>query len=315
MRRNCEAKGGEEEMTIGSLFSGIGGLELGLEWSGLGPTFWQVEIDPKPRNCLATHWPEATRYDDIREVGGAELGHVDIICGGFPCQDVSSAGKRAGLAGARSGLWSEFRRVIDERRPRWVCVENVASGATKWVDAVRADLEQLGYASLPIPLSASDCGAWHRRARVFIIAYRDGDILRDEHRGGAGSSREGAALAPRNTQGGKTNANTGCERPGESHSEGHSDSRGGSAWSAPQRGGSLLPDADHEGESPPRWGEREKRRWTCDGSQWTVEPDVARMVHGFPGRVDRERALGNAVVPQCAEVVGHVIQMLDGLLK
>lgn len=155
-------------MTIGSLFSGIGGLELGLEWAGHGPVIWQVEKCPKLRNCLATHWPNAQRFEDIRDVGSDQLTPVDIICGGFPCQDVSSAGKRAGLTGAQSGLWSEMARVVEDCSPRWVVVENVASGALKWVDDVCEHLGKLRYACLPVPLAASDCGAWHRRRRVFL---------------------------------------------------------------------------------------------------------------------------------------------------
>lgn len=157
-------------MRIGSLFSGIGGLELGLEMSGIGHTVWQVEKDSYCLGILARHWPGATRFTDVKEVGRATLEPVDLICGGFPCQDVSSAGKRAGLAGARSGLWHEFSRVVAEMRSRWVVVENVASGAKLWVDAVRGDLGRLGYASLPVPIAAADCGAPHLRKRIFVIA-------------------------------------------------------------------------------------------------------------------------------------------------
>lgn len=162
-------------MRIGSLFSGIGGLELGLERSGLGQVVWQVERDPFCRRVLEKHWPHVRRYDDVCDVGAENLERVDLVCGGFPCQDVSSAGRRAGLDGSRSGLWFEFARVVDELRPRWVVVENVASGARLWVDAVRESLGLLGYASLPIPIEAADCGALHRRTRVFIVAHTHGD--------------------------------------------------------------------------------------------------------------------------------------------
>jgi DNA (cytosine-5)-methyltransferase 1 len=114
---------------------------------------------------------------------GGGLAAVDLICGGFPCQDVSSAGKRAGLTGARSGLWYEYRRLVSELSPSWVVVENVASGAKLWVDFVRADLAELGYDSLPIPLSAQDVGAPHRRERIFIVAHTNGVQLRDEFGG------------------------------------------------------------------------------------------------------------------------------------
>ena len=94
--------------TIGSLFSGIGGLELGLELAGVGHTVWQVECDPFCRQVLAKHWPKTERFDDVRNVGKHNLKYVDVICGGFPCQDISYAGKGAGLAGKRSGLWYEY---------------------------------------------------------------------------------------------------------------------------------------------------------------------------------------------------------------
>ncbi len=233
-------------LRIGSLFSGIGGLELGLEWAGLGHTVWQVEQNPYCRDVLTRHWPEAERHNDVREVGKRNLAAVDIICGGFPCQDVSSAGKRAGLGGTRSGLWYEFARILDECYPAWVVVENVRSGAAKWVDAVRGDLERIGYATLPIPLSAADVGAPHRRDRVFVVgalAHANSDGIRDEH--GRASRTNGESTA----------------QP-----------------------------ARHSG--------------------WAAEPGVARVVHGLSGRVDREKALGNSVVPQCAEVVGHVIKQL-----
>ena len=155
-------------MTIGSLFSGVGGLELGLEWAGLGPVRWQVEQEPFCLDVLDYHWPDAKRYPDVRKVGAKNLEEVDLICGGFPCQDVSSAGKRAGLTGAQSGLWSEMARVVEDCSPRWVVVENVASGALKWVDDVCEHLGKLRCACLPVPLAASDCGAWHRRRRVFL---------------------------------------------------------------------------------------------------------------------------------------------------
>lgn len=254
------------DITIGSLFSGIGGIELGLEWAGLGPVRWQVERDEFCRRVLAKHWPDVRRYDDVCTVG-ADLERVDVICGGFPCQDVSSAGKRAGLAGARSGLWREFARVVGVIRPRWVVVENVASGATRWVDAVVRDLAELGYASLPIPLSASDVGAPHRRARVFIVArHADGD-------GKSARAIDAEMGRPPRV-------------PPDSHSDGLRQQPGGRSGA---RGASAQ--------------EPERISWRLP------EPDMVRVVPGVPRGLDRTRirALGNSVVPVCAEVVGHVI--------
>ena len=178
-------------MKLGSLCSGIGGLELGLERALGCETLWQVELEPHCRAVLAAHWPNAERFDDVHAVGSHNLAAVDLICFGSPCQDLSSAGKRAGLSGPKSRLFYECCRVVGELRPEWVVVENVASGASRWVDAARAELEQLGYASLPVPIAASDCGAPHRRSRIFLVAHADRAAIRNESGGGSGSGRQG----------------------------------------------------------------------------------------------------------------------------
>src|SRR5690606_38549508 len=194
-----QASGPRRHMRIGSLFSGIGGLELGLEWSGLGRTVWQVERDPYCRAVLAKHWPSAERFDDVCTVGASTLAPVDLICGGFPCQDVSCAGKGAGLAGERSGLWREYARIVGELQPRWVLVENVLSGASRWLDAVARNLGVLGYATLPLPRAAEDVGAPHRRRRLFVVARRsadpDGLALRQQPGGSAGTDGPASPLA------------------------------------------------------------------------------------------------------------------------
>lgn len=231
-------------MRIGSLFSGIGGLELGLEMSGLGRTLWQVEKEEYCRQVLAKHWPDVERFEDVRTVGSQNLDQVDLICGGFPCQDVSSAGKGIGLSGSRSGLWFEYARIIEELGPEWVVIENVASGAKRWVDQVTSHLGWFGYDVLPIPISAANVGAPHRRARIFLIAHSEREQLRKQSRG--------------------------CSRQ------------------------------DRKNPSQPvRHGQ---------AAGWPDQLEVAAPGHGVPR--DVVRALGNAVVPQCAEVVGHVIQYL-----
>lgn len=288
-------------MTIGSLFSGIGGLELGLEWAGHGPTIWQVEQCPKLRNCLATHWPEVERFDDVRTVGAHNLEPVDIICGGFPCQDISGAGKGAGLGGSRSGLWFEMERIIKELRPAWVIIENVASGASRWVDTIRRCLEKQGYASLPVPISAEDCGAWHRRPRIFIIAYREmsqrqWSTVAESSRRYLPSGSIGTTPTAPDFNGQQLREQSGWSSGTQGKSE--RESQNNNAYADSQR-------KPQQAGSKPYIG-----RWAFDGSIWAAEPNVARMVHGLPGRVDRERALGNSVVPQCAQVVGEVINLL-----
>jgi DNA (cytosine-5)-methyltransferase 1 len=139
-------------VNVGSLFAGIGGFDLGFERAGMRVA-WQVELDPYCRAVLAHHFPEARRYEDVREVGAANLAPVDLICGGFPCQDLSPAGRGAGLDGARSGLWAEFARIVRELRPRYVVVENVPALLTgkgkRWdrgpIGRVLGDLAEARY--------------------------------------------------------------------------------------------------------------------------------------------------------------------------
>ena len=158
-------------ITFGSLFAGIGGMDLGLERAGL-VCKWQVEIDGYARRVLAKHWPDVPKHDDVRTFPPTEDGwYVDVIAGGFPCQDISYAGKGAGLAGKRSGLWYEFARVVREIRPRYVLVENVAALLGRGLDAVLGTLADLGYDAEWSSVSACSMGAPHMRKRLFIIAY------------------------------------------------------------------------------------------------------------------------------------------------
>lgn len=289
-------------MTIGSLFAGIGGLELGLERAGFGPVRWQVEIDKQCQRVLAAHWPEANRYEDVRTVGATTLAPVDLICGGFPCQDVSSAGKRVGIGGARSGLWFEYLRIVREIRPRWVVVENVTSGAHAWVDTVLEGLGEQGYACLPIPIAAADCGALHLRRRIFIVAHADcqSEPAGTEH---AKMGRTSALPADadcaiiRNESGGGFGENR--TRPRIVANDGVETS-------------SDVVRARREGTRPTA----HTRRSGSSANPWGAPvPEILRVVHGIPDPLDaapraRIKALGNSVVPQCAEVVGHVIRKL-----
>jgi len=238
---------------IGSLFSGIGGLELGLEWAGVGHTVWQVERDPFCRQVLAKHWPDVTRFDDVREVGAHNLEPVDVICGGFPCQDVSTLGKRAGMSGVtRSGLWVEFARIIGELSPSFVIVENTRGLESLGLHLVLSDLRALGYRGERFSLSAQDVGADHIRSRLFVVAYS-----RSVGVGSYRATRQAAAVV-----GGGRHHRTGA-----------------------------APDVGWE-------------RWPMD------RPRVLGVLNGILNGVDRNRALGNAVVPQVAEVVGRRLMQM-----
>jgi DNA (cytosine-5)-methyltransferase 1 len=159
--------------TLGSLFAGIGGIDLGFERAGF-ETVWQVEINPYCRKVLARHFPNAERFEDVRTVGKHNLRPVDVIAGGFPCQDISNAGKRAGIDGERSGLWSEYARIIGELRPKFVLVENVAALLGRGMGRVLGDLAEIGYDAEWEVLPASVLGAPHLRERIFAVAYPNG---------------------------------------------------------------------------------------------------------------------------------------------
>ena len=283
-------------LTFGSLFAGIGGFDLGFERAGM-VCRWQVEIDDYANRILAKHWPDVPRYRDVRAfpprpdspwlgANWREQFAVDAIIGGFPCQDISYAGRGAGLAGKRSGLWYEFARVVGEVGPRFVVVENVAALFTRGFDAVLGTLASLGYDAEWHCISAASVGAKHLRNRVFIMAHRQGDgrqqRLPDSRRS---EERTGEREEYRFGSGRKAMAYTASERP------------------LPSAFGRVH--CEEEGGRP-RHVESERLGW------WETEPDVGRVADGVSARVDRLRGLGNAVVPQVAEVVANRVIELAG---
>jgi DNA (cytosine-5)-methyltransferase 1 len=153
-----------------SLFSGIGGIDLGLERAGM-ECVAQVEANPFCRKVLAKHWPEVPHHEDVRNVGRDNLPTAELIAGGFPCQDISYAGDGAGIDGERSGLWREFHRIICELRPEYVLVENVAALLERGISRVLGDLAASGYDCQWDCIPAAAVGAPHRRDRVFVVAH------------------------------------------------------------------------------------------------------------------------------------------------
>jgi DNA (cytosine-5)-methyltransferase 1 len=164
------------QITFGSLFAGIGGIDLGFERSGMACK-WQVEIDPYAQRVLAKHWPDVRRHDDVRTWPQPDTERVDVIAGGFPCQDISYAGKGAGLAGERSGLFYEVARIVREMGPRVVVLENVAALLTRGMGDVLGTLASLGYDAEWHCIPAAAVGAPHRRDRVFVVSYSQGKRL------------------------------------------------------------------------------------------------------------------------------------------
>jgi DNA (cytosine-5)-methyltransferase 1 len=262
--------------TFGSLFSGIGGIDLGLERAGWRCA-WQVEIDSYARRVLAKHWPDVPRFGDVRTVGAAELQRVDLIAGGFPCQDISVAGKGAGIEGARSGLWREFARIVRELRPRLVLVENVTAIRSRGLGDVLGDLAALGFDAEWDCLPAAAFGAPHVRDRLFVVAYPNGHGLE-----GILSGRPAPRSAGRGDRG-----DAGV---GEVHRL------------------RELPVHDPHGScvrvSVP-FGGRMVNRPIRGSGRWAFSPSIFRVADGVPGRVDRLRAIGNAVVPDVAEWLGR----------
>ncbi len=343
-------------LTIGSLFSGIGGLELGLEQAGLGPVRWQVEQDEYCRLVLEKHWPGVERFTDVKQVGAHNLTPVDVLAGGFPCTDVSSAGKRAGLAGEKSGLWFEYRRIIAEMLPPFAVVENVESGARRWLCQVRDDLHQLGYRTRALRVLASDVGAPHKRARIFVVAHARQQPVLLQH-GGQGRARgqREADARGHGAEGGLADAERprhprGCGAPGGDLPHGQ-DARRAEGADRPvscgasvahadgfglgrERGSGLLdgersargpnPDGCHAqdrerttGTAPPRVGRGPDGLSAWLDGRWPAAPGEAqhdweppRTALSIPNRPARLRALGNAVVPACARVVGHFVLRL-----
>jgi DNA (cytosine-5)-methyltransferase 1 len=297
-------------LTFGSLFAGIGGLDLGLERAGF-ECRWQVEINPFATQVLAKHWPNVARYGDIHDCNGGNLERVDLICGGFPCQDVSTAGLQKGLKeGTRTGLWIEYARVIGDLRPRVVLAENVAGlrSSNRGGDfaIVLRDLAALGYDAEWESVPAGALGAPHRRDRVFVIAWdalspTDTDRLRcGGLRGDDGDSRPELAGQVLLADAGGLRRDAG---------------RAGQSLPRPGLDGEAqvaVADADGAGLQESRgfrraaaltWAEppSDWRAW------WAVEPNMGRVADGVPARVDRLRALGNAVVPHVGEFIGHII--------
>lgn len=223
-------------LTVGSLFSGIGGLDLGLERAGMR-VIWQSEIDPYASRVLKKHWPEVPNYGDIKEIDWADVVRPDVICGGYPCQPFSIAGQRKGVDDERH-LWPWVKEAISQLRPRYAILENVRGHLSMGGLAVIGDLAAVGYDAQWNIVSARSVGAPHRRDRLFIVAYPTGEGLQRYF-----------WPIEKNTE---TNVPTRC------------------SW-------------------------------------WKSEPRLGRVANGVPARVDRLKALGNAVVPQVAEVIGRLV--------
>jgi len=266
--------------TFGSLFAGIGGFDLGLERAGM-TCRWQVEIDPFCQRVLAKHWPEVRRYGDVRKCGKHNLESADLIVGGFPCQPYSVAGRRRGAEDDRN-LWPEFLRIVKGLRPTWILAENVPGIVSLYLDTVLSDLESENYACWTFNIPACAFGAPHRRYRIFIVAHANQQRLAQRQ----GQRSNAQAQQPPSFGAGDKGRNV-AHAPCQSR-DGSDNNRGGQS-----RPLSEFGDCGEKTRSFGGW--------------WSVEPAVGRVADGVPHRVDRLRALGNAVVPQVAEWIGRRI--------
>jgi DNA (cytosine-5)-methyltransferase 1 len=361
------------------LFSGIGGFSLGLERTGGFRTAAFCETDPYARRVLARHWPEVPCYHDVRTLTADRLAadgiSVDVICGGFPCQDVSLAGAGVGLGGSRSALWFHMLRVIEETKPRWVIVENVPALRSRGLETVLGGLVAIRYDCEWHCIPAASIGAPHRRDRIWIIARPDAAGKRQPQPIGAGKTISGtgqgepARLDRRNPDVAYPDRDAGHERRVGDAAQGaggrntdrsgigpdvaDADSQcaelritdigdaqpaercvpcgcgpdvadaGGARLPLAQpesRHGSILSQADirHAAERCSGRASESEFRGKADGLSGRLdgglnvwgpgwEDGIPRVATGVPKRVDRLRCLGNAIVPQIAEMIGRAI--------
>ena len=303
-------------ITALDLFSGIGGFSLALEKVGVRTVAF-CEIDPFCRKVLKKHWPRVPVHHDITQLKGDQVGYVDIICGGFHCQDISLAGRRAGLEGARSGLWGEYARLVGELGPRFVIVENVAALRSKGLDKVLADLAALGYDAIWDCMPASAVGAPHRRDRIWIVAYSAraicpqlGAITQGQQDRSADDGHASNAAGQRQSPARIGELDQAPSRARQADWAGglcevlFDASGSGLASRLPVALGPIaFPERSGWRNAEPRLGRM------ADGiSPWAHEPDdVPRIAKGIPDRVRRLKALGNAVVPQVVEIVARAV--------
>ena len=281
------------------LFSGIGGFSLGLEATGGFETKAFCDIEKYPRQVLQKHWPYVKQYEDIKELNYERLkadgiDSIDIITGGYPCQPFSIAGRQKGEQDPRH-LWPEYFRLVKELRPTWVIGENVSGHIKLGLDTVIEDLESEDYAVRPFSISASSIGANHQRERIWILAHsRRSQWPRAEQRGENENEtrKENANQFERSSSTSEVDvANTNDERLQRQ-------------W---QSRNQFTPRFNSSRESS------EEGQRTMGQGWWESEPNMGRVAHGIPKRVDRLKSLGNSLVPQIPYYIGKtILEVMNG---
>jgi DNA (cytosine-5)-methyltransferase 1 len=394
-------------LTVGSLFSGIGGLDLGLERAGMN-VIWQSEIDPYASRVLAKHWPEVPNYGNIKNIRWRDVVRPDVICGGYPCQPFSTAGKRQGTDDPRH-LWPWVREAISELRPQYAILENVRGHVSLGLSTVLGEMASIGYDAEWQIVSAASVGAPHRRDRVIIVAYPCEQLKHGRgHLNSQSTPRQRQALQESPSGGGSISANTigqlanpdnsghihrqpqifttenwlnalsliGSSGTDVAYADSSDEANGRQRKAIPSQNtgwgndrgrsrsdigevsvGSTREAASDAANTDSFWGYKQQegqvqepnigrcsegqgnmantdtwetsrglRGVSTDTGQvrsernnargeeshasrqwWAVEPDVGRVAHGVSSRVDRLKGLGNAVVPQVAELVGRMV--------
>ena len=281
------------------LFSGIGGFSLGLEATGGFETKAFCDIEKYPRQVLQKHWPHVKQYEDIKELNYERLkadgiDSIDIITGGYPCQPFSIAGRQKGEQDPRH-LWPEYFRLVKELRPTWVIGENVSGHIKLGLDTVIEDLESEDYSVRPFSISASSIGANHQRERIWILAHsRRSQWPRAEQRreNENETRKENANQFERSSSTSEVDvANTNDERLQRQ-------------W---QSRNQFTPRFNSSRESS------EEGQGTVGQGWWESEPNMGRVAHGIPKRVDRLKSLGNSLVPQIPYYIGKtILEVMNG---
>ena len=325
-------------LKILDLFSGIGGFSLGLEATGHFETKAFCEIEPYCQQILKKHWPEVPIFNDIRTLKGTDIGTIDIITGGYPCQPFSVAGKQKAEQDPRH-LWPEYFRLIQELKPTWVIGENVSGHIKLGLDSVLEDLASEGYSTRTFSISASSIGANHKRERVWTIAnladtehtrsqnqsWRRFEELENQSREKEKRTRDKSTVcfetSSSNVANSESIGKTGIRRETESKHDIRN------TWMESERSSYRQPEhqtlqdvADtksisrNEHETDREHGKTSSQEIPGnrgsiprESTWWSSEPRVGRVAHGIPKRVDRLKSLGNAVVPHIPYYIGQAI--------
>lgn len=266
-----------QKLKVLDLFSGIGGFSLGLERTGYFETVAFCEIEPFCQKVLAKHWPDVPIHTDIRGLSGDQFGPVDVICGGFPCQDISIAGRGAGIDGAKSGLWREYARLISEIRPRYAIVENTAVLTSRGLLSVLGDIASVGHDAVWHCIPSSAVGGDHQRDRIWITT----NAHSQRQTGGQDVNGKGSRAFLQDF-------NRFLARKIQT-------------WE------NFQPDADAKSCVGTRIPDRAEDRAAF------IAAALCREADALPGWVDAIGALGNAVDPFIPELIGYAIAEAEGL--